>query len=118
VAEIHHLYERLTHRYRAGWANLDEHRYLGDVKVLQPKIDRSTDNGYDEGPTLYYRVVLPAGCEVDRRALRAVREFLDERHTRRCSHDYDCCGCAFASVRVKKAGRREMTARVRIGRNY
>ena len=41
----HHIYARLTHKYRAGWSHLDRHEYVFDLKLTTPRILRRDDDG-------------------------------------------------------------------------
>lgn len=113
---VAHLYQRLTHRYRAGFADLGESRYLGTAKVLKPSV-RSMGNHHDVGPT--YRIKAIVGREVPlHHAERALHAYFSEAYTARCTHDHDCCGCRFAYVRVARTGGREFAVVVNTMRNY
>ena len=41
----HHIYARLTHKYRAGWSHLDRHEYVFDLKLTPHKLVNRTDDG-------------------------------------------------------------------------
>ena len=41
----HHIYARLTHKYRSGWSHLDRHEYVFDLKLTPPRILRRGNDG-------------------------------------------------------------------------
>ena len=41
----HHIYARLTHKYRAGWSYLDRHEYVFDLKLTPYKVSHLHDDG-------------------------------------------------------------------------
>jgi hypothetical protein len=72
------------------------------MKILKGRV---TDygNGYDEGKTVCFRVVMPV-TEKNRDVSRKIWRDLTRS---RCAHSYDCCGCAHYSVDVRRLSRRE-----------
>lgn len=61
-----------------------------------------TGNGYDEGQSASFRVIGSKRLsQADQRA--ALRSSIAGS---RCTHDYDCCGCAstYAAIRIVKRG--------------
>jgi hypothetical protein len=95
-----HLYERLSHKYRDGWRDLDDEQYVGTAKVLAYR--RVSDEGID-GNTYATRVVAPS-------ALRGVdlsNAIADTLSGSRCRHEHDCCGCPSTYADVRRVSRRE-----------
>lgn len=108
-----HLYERKTHRYADGWADLDEHQYLGTVKLAGPTLV-ARGNRYDEGDTVRYTTRLPAGMD-PKAAIKALRATLGGSN---CRHEYDCCGCASHHVLARLTAPRRLSVTVFTTFNY
>lgn len=95
-----HLYERLTHKYRAGWSDLDDDQFVGTVKMLRPRLVR--DEGID-GYTQVARVVAPSKLA----SANLARAIMDTLSVSRCRHEHDCCGCPSTLAIAKRVSRRE-----------
>lgn len=108
-----HLYERQSHKYRDGWRDLDEHQYLGTVKMTGPTLVEP-GNGYDRGDVVRHAVRLPVGMD-PKAAAQALRDTLGGG---RCRHEYDCCGCASRSVFTRLISPRRLSVTVRTSYNY
>jgi hypothetical protein len=95
-----HLYERLSHKYRDGWRELDDEQYVGTAKVLAYRL--VNDDGID-GNTHATRVIASS-------ALRSVdlsNAIADTLGGSRCRHEHDCCGCPSTYANVRRVSRRE-----------
>ena len=113
MAQTLHLYNRLTHKYNPGWSHLDDHRYVGSVKLLGGRItERSED--YDEGDTWLLRVVTPAKLK-HTDLTQALRDTMGGSS---CTHEYDCCGCASRHASVKRISPRAYSVRISVTYNY
>lgn len=100
-----HLYERLTHQYRAGWRYLDDERYIGTAKTLAHRLTR--DDGID-GHAHRTRVIAPAALrDID---LTAAIE--DTMSGSSCRHEHDCCGCPSTYARARRVSRREYAVEI------
>jgi hypothetical protein len=107
------IYQRLTHRYVDAYRHLDEEVLIGQVKQLG--LTRSVaPAGYDDGGTYLFRVVAPPDMK-HADLSRAISSTLSHSG---CSHEYDCCGCASQSARVKRLTKREYAVRLRVSFNY
>lgn len=98
----HHIYARLTHKYRAGWSHLDNHEYVFDLKLTPPRLLRAADNG-DIDQVMHGRLNTK-----QREQAKAVWEKLPSRDRppfkhwlrdviagafdRGCQCEHDCCG--------------------------
>lgn len=113
MAEIIHLYKRLTYRYADAYRHLDEDKYIGDAKLLAGRIVEES-NDYDRGPTRVFRVVLKRGVNpVDAR--KAIHNSFSGSN---CRHEWDCCGCPSYSADVRKVSDREFSVRQSVSYNY
>lgn len=107
------LQERVTHRYRDGWAHEDQWRRLGDVKVLPARcVEEPRD--YDDGGVYLARAIIPRGMDPH----AAKRALADTFSGSSCQHEWDCCGCESRYTSVKRVGRREFVLRTRVTFNY
>lgn len=110
-----HAYRRLTHRYVGTWKHLDEHQYIGTVKLTPTREIRPAD-GMTDG-TVYVRFGrLPAGMPQRQRAALA-SAVADSFTSVSCSCEHDCCGCASYRTEAIATGRRLMV-RTTVTRNY
>lgn len=98
----HHIYARLTHKYRAGWSHLDRHEYVFDLKLTPHKLVNRTDDG-DLDHLLFGRI-----SAKQREQAKAVWEKLPSRDRGQFKHwlsraisnefvsgcqcEHDCCG--------------------------
>ena len=82
-------------------------------KVLAARV-WSRGNGYDEGMHSSFRVIGSKRLSQDdqRQAL------IDHLNYSRCTHDYDCCGCAFTLALVRKVKRGIFAVEARTMYNY
>lgn len=99
------LYERFTHTYRDGWQELDEHKFVGTVKVL--RYQRLADDGID-GKSHKTLVFAPAALR-DTDLSYAIADTLGGSN---CRHEHDCCGCATTYADVRRISRREYSVRL------
>ena len=96
-----YLYQRLTHRYRDGWADSDDWRYVSTARMTPWRIAQEPRD-YDDGGTSI------AWLTVDRADPALVRQaIIDTLGGSRCRHEYDCCGCAFHRVDARRLSRRQ-----------
>ena len=75
---------------------------LNDFKVLGGRVTKRGNN-YEHSGTMVFRMVAPADlktCDFSRLIAR-------ELSYSYCAHDYDCCGCAYYLVDVKRVSKRE-----------
>lgn len=108
-----HLYNRLTWKYVDSCRDMDEHRYIGSVKMLGgTKIAEGND--YDIGDTWKFRIVAPSTLKNVNLA-SALRSTLSHHG---CHHDYDCCGCASVSAIVRRVNKREYFVSLHTSYNY
>ena len=71
-------------------------------------------NGYDEGQKASFRVIGSKRLSQDDQ-----RQTLSEHlNYSRCSHDYDCCGCASTYARVRKVKPGIFAVQARTTYNY
>lgn len=107
------LNTRLTHRYVDTHSHLDQWNRVGHLKMTPPRVVQE-GNGYDEGDTVVrYARIRRAD---DFRLLKRAIEDTMSRHG--CSHEYDCCGCASWSTRVKRVRPGLLLIRTRVTFNY
>ncbi len=104
---------RKTHRYADGWADLDESRYLGRMKLTAPRV-LVPGNGYDRGPVFIQRVRVPSGLKRE----DVKQALMDTLGGSRCRHEHDCCGCASRHVQVRALGNRDFAVRTSLTFNY
>lgn len=113
MAQLWNLYERVTHKYRGGWRDEDQHQYVGQVKMLGRKQIRA-GNGFDVGGVyVWYAVALPRFKHRDLR--QAIIDSVGGTH---CKHEHDCCGCASRRVWVRRMDKRNYEVRVSVTYNY
>ena len=108
-----YLRERLTHKYRDGYSELDRWDAIGTVKVLAPKRVREPEN-YDDGGEVQFRVIAPAALATRDLSDAIYQEFSGTS----CQHEHDCCGCALYRADVTRVARREYSVVVSKGYNY
>lgn len=107
------IYKRLTHRYRAGWVVMDEHQYVGPLKLTAPRVTQEGEDG--TGPTRIRHARLSAEQARDPRTVRDIIDGLyDTVGGSTCRHEHDCCGCARTGVEVRKVSRRDLVIRTRV----
>ncbi len=107
------IYSRLTRLYVDGWRYLDEHRYLGTVKLLAGKtVDKG--NGYDRGPTFVNQVYAPAHLS----SQNLTAAIADTLGGSRCRHEHDCCGCPSTLAIVRRRSRRTYVVRCTVYYNF
>lgn len=98
----HHIYARLTHKYRTGWSHLDRHEYVFDLKLTPRKVSHLHDDGAVDH-ILYGRI-----SAKQREQARKVWESLPRRDrglfkhwlcrtisgefVSGCQCEHDCCG--------------------------
>lgn len=97
-----HIYARLTHKYRAGWAELDRHEYVTTLRLTAPKLLSIDDDGTKD------RIVHGRISAKQREQARKVWEKLprqgrapfkqwlcaavSETFDYGCRCEHDCCG--------------------------
>lgn len=110
---MQHLYRFVTNKYRDGWRELDQSRYVGTVKVLEGRTIRQPAD-FDDGGTYRMRVVAPSHLRnADLR--QPIRDTMGGSN---CRHEHDCCGCASRHVSVKRIGRRDYVVTIGTSYNY
>jgi hypothetical protein len=110
--ELMHLYERKTHKYVDECRDMDEHEYLGRVKITPPQ--RTVEpKDFDDGGTYVRFARLPVGAD-KRRYMAALAENLSNWG---CTHEYDCCGCMLVRASVTPTAR-DRTVRVEMSVVY
>jgi len=115
----HHqdVYLRLTHKYVGTFKDLDDHAYIGEVKVLGRRKVNQPEAYYEEpshGPVYVMRVIVPKTW--NRKIWTQALHDAFSRHG--CAHEYDCCGCANYSADVRFVGKREAVVRTVITYNF
>lgn len=109
------LYERLTHKYRDGWSGEDDHKYIGEAKVLRytPVRTRTSDD-FEGSKITHTLVVAPAALrDTDLR-----NSIADTMGGSSCRHEHDCCGCPSTYVDVRRISRREYSVKLTTFYNY
>lgn len=91
------VYKRLTHRYSLGWASLDNHEYLGRIRLTPSRVVRQPDD-FSDGGTYVQFARLPV--RLNARERREARQAIADTLTSRCKHEHDCCGCSSFRSRV------------------
>lgn len=111
MAFLQYIDKRITYKYRDS--SLDESDYVCTAKVLAPtKVVEGND--YDDGGSVTFRVVAPAGFnKVD--ISDAIRDTFTYGG---CSCSYDCCGCSSTYAIVGRVGPRDYRVLVRTLYNY
>ena len=105
-----HLYKRLTHRWAPGWADMDEHQMVtpanltGWRQTLNPDVYTAT-------------ATVPAGAS-RRDARDIVRALIDTLGGSHCTHEYDCCGCAYRHVNARRVSRNRYGVTMRVTFNH
>lgn len=107
------LQERVSYRYRDGWAHEDEWRSLGDAKVLPARCVREADD-FDDGGTYLRHAIIPRGMDPE----AAKRALADTFSGSSCQHEWDCCGCASYRSDVRRIGRRQFVIVTNVSFNY
>lgn len=98
----HHIYARLTHKYRAGWSHLDRHEYVFDLKLTPHKLVNRTDDG-DLDHILYGRISAKQRAQAkvvweklprqDRPKFKHwLRDAIGSEFDSGCRCEHDCCG--------------------------
>ena len=108
---------RKTHKYVGTWKHLDDHEYLGVAKVLRGRELVQPLAYYEEpshGPVRLFSVIVPRG--VDRKKWE--HALTDTFSSWGCSHEYDCCGCASYSARVRFVSKRRAVVHQSTTYNY
>lgn len=112
---------RDTHKYVGTYQHEDRWTTLGAGKVLgRARVLREPDGDADmsEGP-LYGFTFVADRATFERHGPEAIRRALQDMFTRwGCAHDYDCCGCASTSARVRHTKRREFFVAQSVTYNY
>lgn len=116
MAQIIDLFERKTHEYAPGYADLDHSVFVGKAKLL-PQREVAPGNGYDDMGSFIRYAKLSAN--VDRElGEKALRDTIRMMNGGRCRHEHDCCGCYFSSSDVTKVTGRTFKIFTRVSRNY
>lgn len=98
--EKFHLSRRLTFRYNAAWASLDESEEVGTARVLSRKDFGRPDPHGESKRTLSLMSVCAREATEE-----AVREAICETLQYSCRCEHDCCGHWQTSVsRARKLG--------------
>jgi hypothetical protein len=124
--------KRLTHKYKANYAHLDQWDESNPaiIKVLKGKRltewerqqrqredpRKSYIDASDAGMS-YFNVVVksPKGLTAN----EVYRALVDNMNYGGCSHDFDCCGCGSGYVStVRRTGRNEWYVEMEHTRNY
>lgn len=124
--QTHSIYVRLTHRYRAGWAHLDRHEHIIDLKLTPPRLVHR-----DEDDTTQHVLF----GRISAKQMRSLREIwrplsgqtsLIFRHWLQiaisntfesgCQCEHDCCG-HYQSYAVAELSGRRVVVNVRSYRN-
>lgn len=111
------VHARSTHAYDDGWAELDQWRRLGAVKLLPERQVRKPSALGDEGVYLVNAIALkpPANKRATRRFAQALA---DTMSVGGCHHEHDCCGCRLQHARVIHAQGRRFVVRLSSSRNF
>lgn len=111
--ELIGIRKRNTFKYRDGWSYEDSWSFLGDLKVTPAKQVRE-GNGYDEGG-VFIRYARIRNSDDFKLLKRGIEDTMSHSG---CQHEYDCCGCASYSTRVKRIKPRLVQIRTRVSYNY
>lgn len=86
MAERFHAQIRLTHRYSAGWADMDDYEFPGfTVKVVRGRFDQGAD--FDSTQTT--AIEITASRPVTEREIAGA---LRSQYSYGCRCEHDCCG--------------------------
>lgn len=115
--QTRNLYQRLTHKYQDAYRELDQHVYLGTVRLTPPK-QTTAPTDYDDGGKYVQYAQLPAG--LSRADRKLAREVLAENLSKwGCKHEYDCCGCELRrATAYPTRDPRRIRVVVSVGYNY
>ena len=96
----HTLERRMTHKYAAGWASMDEWDVLGTAKVVT-RFEEQGDKDYDAEPgtVLLCEVQVTDPAVADELVQRALEDTFGGTN---CTHDWDCCGCVRTLAQAKR----------------
>ena len=99
------LFKKLTNKYRLGWDHLDSHQFLGQAKMLTPRL--VYDDGID-GKMSITRVIAPAALGSTDLSTHIATSLSYSR----CRHEHDCCGCATVGADVRRLSRRQYSVKL------
>lgn len=96
-------YRRITHQYEPGWEELDEHKYIGEFRLLNRRHTPPTAHEMKFGSrgTDLLTIRAPRGVSSDDVIAVLMAEF-----TTACRCERDCCGCVFMVARTPRHVRR------------
>ncbi len=109
------IYARLTHNYATGWAHLDRHEFLANLKLTPPKLVHVDENG-DLTRHLHGRISaqqMRKLREAARRHPSPIKSFrhrlqvaIAENFSGGCRCEHDCCGHYQQWAKVRLFGRK------------
>lgn len=108
---------RMTHRYRSGWAGLDDWKSVGQFEIEARGKAEEDEEDMCEGRSqpLFVRVE-KARKVTDDTIRRALQSQFSYSH---CQHEYDCCGCrSYHAFDVRKLGKGYWLVVQTSSRNY
>lgn len=104
---------RRTHKYRDGWASLDDWSESHQFKMLGGCVVRE-GNGIDDEGAILHRVIGSKTVDQELQA-RALHDTLSGSN---CRHDFDCCGCRSTWARVRRVKPGIFSVLITTSRNY
>ncbi len=117
MAQIIDLFERKTHNYATGYADLDHSVYVGKAKLL-PQREVHPGNGYDDMGSFVRYAKLSANIQNRDLGEKALRDTIRMMDGGRCRHEHDCCGCVHSASEVTRVYGRTFKIFTRVMRNF
>lgn len=103
-------YKRISFKYNEGWKNNDEHRYVGEFRILKIRSisNANADISSGDADGCIYTVSAPKGASKE-----DVINVLQNHFTWHCRCEHDCCGHILTGVySIRRTKRKEWLVEV------